>query len=106
MSPEEIHRRHRHALSRLVERRYTNPLTGEVSVIKVEPDADPTFIDSLCEALDGPPYVPVTEDPLSYAKAVKAQIEAAKAKGKPRKRSKVPATMFGEVEVDQYSREV
>lgn len=105
MSPEEIHRRHRHSLSRLVERRYTNPWTGEVSTIKVEPDADMAFINALCEALDGPPYVPVTEDPLAHAKAVKAQIEATKAIGKSRRRSKGPATMFDDFPVDQYSKE-
>ncbi len=105
MTPEELHRRHRHALSRLVRRPYVNPLTGERYTVLAEPDADPRFLDSLCEALDGPPYVPVTEDPMAHAKAVKAQIEAMKAKGKPRKRSKGPATLFGELPVDQYSKE-
>ena len=107
MSPEEIHRRHRHALSRLVPRPYTNAVTGERYTVLVEPDADPRFLDSLCEALDGPPYVSVTEDPLDHAKAVKAQIEAAKAKYKAKssKRSKGAATLFGEADIDQYHKE-
>ena len=110
MSPEEIHRRHRHALSRLVPHRYVSPITGEESVVKIEPDADLRFINSLCEAIEMGPYVPVKDDPWTEARLIKERIEAekAKAKSKGRKKSKGPTTLFEdgpEKEVDQYRKE-
>lgn len=108
MSPEEILRRHRHALSRLVPHRYVSPVTGEESTVLVEPDADTTFIDSLCEAIEMGPYVPVTEDPWTEARKVKERIEAekAKAKLKGKKKDKGPTTLFVEEPEDQYHREI
>lgn len=103
MSPEEIRRRHRHALSRLVPRTVYRFDTGEPYTVHVEPDADPRFIDSLCEALDMGPYVPVREDPSAAKKEVQAKIDSLK---KPsRKRAKGPATMFADLPEDQYSKE-